>query len=343
MKITSFPAECGDAFLCEFESQGKEFRILIDAGTPSTGTRLIELLKVDGKCSKIDILVITHMDNDHIGGVLNLLDDPEINTAIAEIWFNGQVAATRPALSKIQSFSPKQGRKLEDILKADGRWNSSFASGDVSICPNGKPQDVEIGKTEKIQILSPGPEQLATLRRNWHTALEESDKIDSAKKSKLQKFSISKDIAAIAQKDFESDTAYANGSSIAFLLTVGDKRVLFTGDAFPEVICKTAEYLLENPMNIDVFKISHHGSAKNTDSEIIKRFPAKSYLISTNGAHEHPNDECIARILFYSKNCKKIYFNYPSVVPTWEGVNLEQGWQAQFIFSDGKKPVVVLA
>ena len=92
-KIHILPANAGDCFLIEFNNNEC---ILIDTGFKETYYNylkplLIELKKI-GK--KITLLVITHIDKDHIGGAKRLLEEngdytnPNI-IKIENIWFNG--------------------------------------------------------------------------------------------------------------------------------------------------------------------------------------------------------------------------------------------------------------
>lgn len=92
-KIHFLKAMSGDCFLLEF-SDG--ICILIDCGYKSTyETELKPLLnELNSKGCRISLLVVTHMDEDHIGGAIALIEDngnsnnPNI-IAIDDIWFNG--------------------------------------------------------------------------------------------------------------------------------------------------------------------------------------------------------------------------------------------------------------
>ena len=54
-------------------------------------------------------LVITHIDFDHIGGVLSLLQDKDLGVTFHDIWFNGW--RHLPG-SGFEEFGPVQGEKL---------------------------------------------------------------------------------------------------------------------------------------------------------------------------------------------------------------------------------------
>ncbi|MFW2154184.1 hypothetical protein ACG94Q_23560, partial [Acinetobacter gyllenbergii] len=66
---------------------------------------------------------------------------------------------------------------------------------------------------------------------------------------------------------FDSDPSIYNGSSIAFILEVEDKAMLFLGDAHDQVVAdnlRVLGYSDCNKIKLDLVKISHHGSQYNT-------------------------------------------------------------------------------
>ena len=70
IKIEILPAGAGDCILLEVEKEN--YRILIDGGYAETYNRYLkqrlQVLATQGK--RINLLVITHIDSDHIGGIL---------------------------------------------------------------------------------------------------------------------------------------------------------------------------------------------------------------------------------------------------------------------------------
>jgi len=56
-----------------------DYTILIDAGNPSDGYYITEFLKVQG-VKRIDYLIGTHIDDDHIGGMYKVIEQIDIGT-----------------------------------------------------------------------------------------------------------------------------------------------------------------------------------------------------------------------------------------------------------------------
>lgn len=92
VEIELFPAKAGDCVLITF--QEIDYRILIDGGFKDTFENSLasSLKKLGAQGKKIDLLVVTHIDNDHIMGIIALLEALErgnLQIEIGEIWYNG--------------------------------------------------------------------------------------------------------------------------------------------------------------------------------------------------------------------------------------------------------------
>lgn len=89
LHIKLFPAEYGD---CIILSIGKEsqYNILIDGGLSKTYHKYIkaEIQHIKELGQKIGLMVCTHMDNDHICGLIQVLKGTNFNF-IENVWYNG--------------------------------------------------------------------------------------------------------------------------------------------------------------------------------------------------------------------------------------------------------------
>ena len=122
------------------------------------------------------------------------------------------------------------------------------------------------------------------------------------------------DIEEMANKEFMKNSK-ANNSSIAFFIEIKDKKMLFLGDANAEDISSSLEqYKIDKKLEVlkfDLIKVSHHGSRNNINNKLFDIFYSDRYLISTNGnRHNHPDIECLSKIIVKQKQYKSLIFNY---------------------------------
>lgn len=92
-EIEALPANEGDCILVTIEQES--LHILIDGGTAETYRNYLKnrLIQLKNEGGAIDLLIVTHIDNDHIGGVIELLKENGSNKdskiiEIKNIWHN---------------------------------------------------------------------------------------------------------------------------------------------------------------------------------------------------------------------------------------------------------------
>ena len=98
VELKAFPAKSGECLLLEYTGNDKaKHRILVDGGLRSAfddgvGTVLAPVESM----TRVDVAVVTHVDRDHLEGVLRALEDKRLDAD--DFWFNGrtQIARSRP-------------------------------------------------------------------------------------------------------------------------------------------------------------------------------------------------------------------------------------------------------
>lgn len=319
-RVTMIPADHGDCLWVEIGKPAAPKHILIDAGTTGTYKRLKKLIgqRFGTKPAHFDLFVISHIDSDHIGGALPLLEDRAVT--YGDIWFNGWKHITEKVPK--DRLGSKQA-ELATGLIGDRKlpWNEAF--GGKAVVLDDGPFAPDLGPAlagVKITILSPYREQLHTLVKKWKDELIDAGIVDAdgnllkpsqrAKKIRDRLGGLL-NVDALLQSPFESDTAAANGSSIAFLLEYARTRVLFTGDAHAPVLARSLAKLPKAQRKIAALKVSHHGSKNNTSEELLAMLECPRYLVSTSGAQfSHPDRAAIARIVHRRSPGGAIYFSH---------------------------------
>lgn len=320
IKIQMLPVGNGDCFVAEFEvDDGKIFRILVDGGPEDAYKNLRDYFsELDPRERYINLLVVTHIDEDHIGGVVCLLKDKELAVRVSEIWFNDKTKAERPdPVPPTEEYSVDDGNELAQLINdLNIKWNTTAGKGAICLDTSDKPVTYPLDKENPditITVLSPGRAELRELAVKWTTyeeaAKDEPEKV--SEDSRTEEYAQPEiNWEALAGTKFHGDRSVTNLSSIAFLLKVKDAWAFFTGDAGVGVLKKALLQWPDRPRAVSVFKISHHGSLKNTDEELLRMLPAQDYLFSANGKHKHPSLETIARVVKFGTSGSTLHFSH---------------------------------
>lgn len=322
------PASVGDALWIEYGARDRPRRILVDGGTSGTWSAALEA-KLDalGPADRVELLVVTHVDSDHIGGVLPLFRSPHA-TRFRRIWFN---AWRHLEPQPVDLLGPAQGEKLTTLIDASGvTWNRGFAGPDHAA----KRPTTGTLPTRKLPggmcltVIAPGREQLDLLKPVWKKAVGDAGLVKGVGPSPP-----SDPPAGAAALDLlgdpvtewadydpsDVDTTAANGSSIAIFVEFEEAGVtrtaLLTGDAHGPVLVdgirRLAQQRGEERLRVDVVKAPHHGSVRNVTKDLVKALDGRTWLFSSNGVqHEHPHREAVARVVTGATRPTSLKFNY---------------------------------
>jgi hypothetical protein len=305
IEVTALPASDGDCLWVEWPHDGRRYRALIDGGRGRTPTRRLNLLPPDDR--HVDLLVCTHIDSDHIEGLINLFTDPPAGFTVGQVWFNGQRHIRQDLLG------PRQGSRLEWLLdKATVPWNAAFG-GSAVVVPDGGPLPVVRLPGLTLTLLAPGWAELARLDAAWPEVLAEGfEPLQGRPAHARPDPDADLPLAELASRPYEPDLSPANGSSIAFLAEHDEGgRVLFAADSPAEALLRGLWSMTpDRPVPVDLVKAPHHGSGHNINSDLVAAVDCGHWLFSTSGArHGHPDRRAVARIVTGAKD-PVLWFNY---------------------------------
>lgn len=333
--VNMLPARQGDCLWIEYGEGEHTHRVIIDGGTPGTYPRLLALLEtLPVQRRQIDLLVVTHIDSDHIGGVLSLLSKAPGSLVVEDIWFNGW--RHLPG-SGFEEFGPVQGEKLTSQLDKDELpWNEAFERKAVVIPETGDLPEMVLPGGLKCTLLSPNTKELEKLRPVWEIECKKAGLVPGQPPVPSHPvppgFEIMGpvNIDQLAQSAYSGDDSSANGSSIAFLAEYDDRRILFAGDAHAEVLQTGIQRLVPagGRLRLDAFKIPHHGSKFNLSRELLSRLDCRRYLFSTDGTQfRHPDHQAVARVIRFGGDHPELVFNYRCAATTlWDN----HGWKSRY-------------
>lgn len=360
LKVEMLAAQQGDAVWIEYGTRTSVHRVLMDAGTPASAAAIRDrIARLPESQRRFDLLVVTHIDTDHIGGVLKLLAERPPGLTFDDVWFNGWEHIKRAGGSRL---GPIDGEIMSTFLtKLGWPWNAGFDGGPVMVPREGPPPQKRLRGGLRLTVLSPFERQLSRLRTSWRSVVQAAglDPHDPERWARLLEKIAQKglrssllgarlEVNALARSVFQSDTAVANGSTIALLAEFEGKSCLISGDAFAPVLVEGIGRLLhargQSRLSVDAFKVPHHGSRFNVSNDLLKSVVSPEYLFSTSGAiFGHPDDEAIGRVLATAaRSTRTLHFNYPAATlkanyakikkraaPDWDQPRLKQRFRYQ--------------
>jgi beta-lactamase superfamily II metal-dependent hydrolase len=198
-QITMFEAGNGDSFLIKCVGESIT-NILIDFGYSNTYKKHIEdhLISMASNNENLDLVIVTHIDQDHISGGIRFFEDngyannPTI-IGVKEVWHNSYrhlaMAETKNSLSEkekkhiisksyiveqnregiVNDTSGKQGSRLAANLEFyNYNWNSLFDGKAVSY----RKESICLNNDVKVIVLSPTIRELDKLRESWKKELK---------------------------------------------------------------------------------------------------------------------------------------------------------------------------
>jgi hypothetical protein len=335
LELRFLPAGEGDAVWVRW---GEDLRhqLLVDMGTTSTGkkirARLEELAESD---RRFELLLVTHIDGDHIGGILSgLVERPALpGLSFGDIWFNGWPhlhgqRVRRPGETDgLEPMGAAQGELFSDWLT--GPWNESFGRGPVA--REDPLRTIELADELRITVLGPTTTRLKDLRETWATEVElaiERGRLPASsgleplgrQKPVRPDLASKSDLRGLADELSEPDPSPSNGTSITLLLEWRKRRALLTGDAFAtDVVDGLAQLGEPLPISIDVLKLPHHGSDGNVSDALVRAVACPDWVFSTNGSHHyHPDAAAVARVVRKAGEPRpRLLFNVPSEFNAW--------------------------
>ncbi|SKC65728.1 ComEC/Rec2 family competence protein [Ohtaekwangia koreensis] len=324
LKLKVLPVYQGDCMILTVPMEDGEIRVMVDAGTKKSyvkGSLKKELM--EGKI--VHLLILTHTDDDHIGGFLKYLEDEKrLVSLFRKVWFNTGALISKElnlpekAESTIHisdaddlKMSVRNSRTIEGLMQEEGILAEFIL----------KAPDTHTFGPLKFTMLSPNEEDLITFYKDWelesNKPLEVSSRHDS-----------SYSIEELLNKNFKEIGSLANRASMGFLIEQGDICMLFMGDAFPSVISnnlKKLGYSSTNKLQLNFVKVSHHGSASGISPELLSMIDCNHFIISSDGSNGLPTKECLSRIVTHRPDKIILYFNYKN--EKTEGIFLEDDFK----------------
>lgn len=298
----------GDAIAMRITENGETEIYVIDGGTKASGEALVQHVRDYYGTDRVDYLISTHPDMDHISGLKVVLEELEVG----ELWMHkpwdhapkiindildGRI--TQHSLSERIKKSVRLATEVEEIAKKKQQKKK------IKIC---EPfQGAKIGSY--FYVLSPSKEWYIELLKNF-------DKMPPTKSTLMpecQSFASSTDDTTYEYWYNETlkedgETSARNESSVVLLGILPDNYgVLLTGDAGRQALTKAYEYALDCGYDLQqcqFVQMPHHGSRRNVSPDLLNKLlgpilPAFSlarkisFVNTSMGAPDHPKKSVV--------------------------------------------------
>lgn len=321
--LEALRARHGDCLLLHYGDLDDPRLVLIDGGASRVWEErlqarldaLREEVVIDDGPLPIRLLMVSHIDDDHINGVLDLTSflserkerGEPAPYRVRELWHNSfddilgndpdellNAAALAVGAASTASAVPagvvrghqgslllasvNQGRQLRDQALALGLDVNRTGGADLGAERLVLAADdlVDLGAGLSLKVLGPSRRRLLELQKEWDDFLEE--------KGLGQ-------VPPTEAADF-SDQSVFNLASIVVLAEAAGKTMLLTGDARGDFVREgLREAGLWQPgetFHVDLLKLPHHGSDRNVDTDFFRDFTADHYVVSGDGRHGNP-------------------------------------------------------
>jgi hypothetical protein len=315
VKFEALRAQYGDSLMLHYGPDDDRQLVLIDGGPAGVWKdalkpRLDQLREERGldanTALQIALMMVSHLDADHITGILELMrplaenpNDPALYN-VKKAWVNtfDDLTGEKPAgaasfgaadiaalpatplgaalantKSGIELASVGQGRELRNMINALFLQNNQPFNDLVTVDSPRNPATIN---GLKLTVVAPSKKNIDALKENW--AKNVKPKLKEAKHAEVA--------------DYVDRSVY-NLSSIVVLAEIDGKRILLTGDGRGDHALaglKEKGFLDANgKMEVDILKLPHHGSERDVKLDYFQSIRAKHYVISANGKFSNPD------------------------------------------------------
>jgi hypothetical protein len=313
--LEALEAKKGDSLLLHFGTPANPGLIVIDGGPAGVYRKTLKRRLEELRASRVEadqpltirLLMVSHLDDDHINGVLQMLNElDDLRAArkpqpynVLTLWHNSfddilgndsgvltanlagaaSAASTDAAIpadlpihrdAALVLASVGQGREVRARANAlTIAVNEGFST--LVGVPDGQAgKTVEFDGGLSFTVVGPSQARVAALQEEWDKQI--------------------KKLGVARQAGFVDDSVF-NLASIIVVARAGDKTMLLTGDARGDDILdglNSANLLSTGKCHFNVMKVPHHGSDRNVSTEFFQQITADDYVISGNGQHGNP-------------------------------------------------------
>ncbi|HEU0098320.1 MAG TPA: MBL fold metallo-hydrolase [Allosphingosinicella sp.] len=365
--LEAVPARYGDCLLLHYGTSDAPGLTLIDGGPdqvwkPFLEKRLAALHGRRGEAFQIDLLMVSHIDDDHVLGILDFTTDWQAAKSAGErwpyrvkqAWFNsferisnakniGAVTASvtastgaatlddvdldRPEITNPNKDEARAGLKVLASVNNGSKLRKDLEALRIPINTGFEGNLVRPGKGPSVPFKL-GPEL------SFHVVAPLAKQLEKLQAKFAKELKPEDALAAY------TDGSVPNLSSIAAVARYRGKTMLLTGDARGDYLIqglKDEGLLAEGgTLHVDILKMPHHGSDRNVDPSFFTTITADHYVASADGTFGNPDRPTLEMLIEQrGKDAEYvIHLTYPLAQidarrkEVWESKKGNRAWNA---------------
>jgi len=295
----------GDAIVLRFGNlmggRDEQTIVVIDGGTKTSGEELVSHIKDYYDTDRVDLVVSTHMDCDHVNGLKVVLENLKVGMLLMHQPWNHAADIKRDF--RDHRFTPSglstkieralaDASELEDIANRKGvEIVEPFAGAKTS--------------TGTIHVLGPSKDYYCSLvcqfRRTPAAKAASGGFLARATVAVKEAVRWVRETLNYETLDDSGETSAENNSSAIVLFTIDNQKLLFTGDAGIEALTNAADYAASIGIDLSDLRfldVPHHGSHHNVGPTILNRMKAKTAYISVaQKSEKHPSKKVVNALI----------------------------------------------
>ena len=242
---------------------------VIDGGFKSTGEQLVDHVRNQYSTERVDIVISTHPDADHVNGLHVVLEELDVDLLlmhlpwdhtddIASLFKDGRV--TDDSVSDHLRLSLEGARSLEDLARSKGiEITEPFAGARLL--------------DGAIEIVGPTVDYYESLLPGFRgtPVAEQTAGLVQRATEFMKRLAESFDVETLTD---DGSNSAENETSAVTLFRDRDHQVLFTADAGIDALNQVADRLGLNeyePSDFHLIQVPHHGSRHNVGPSLLNR------------------------------------------------------------------------
>jgi beta-lactamase superfamily II metal-dependent hydrolase len=256
----------GDAIIMHYTVPGRVEPVIVvlDGGYDATGDQVVDHIWSMYQTDRVDLVISTHPDNDHLNGLKAVLERCRVDALWIhqpDLYVNATEMSNHDKLVEILGIARSKGIPISEPF-------AGLTAFGNSITVLGPTRDYYLSLVDDLV----GTQKA----RGGFGALSASGVVKAAVRT------LSRVLAFFPEETLgdDDDLSARNQSSAIVLLDVDGSKLLFTGDAGIEALGRAAGgyELLHGPFSsapLRMFQVPHHGSKHNLGPTILDRILGK--------------------------------------------------------------------